>query len=69
MALGDQQIGPSIVVVIEEANTPAAVQQRHARQAGKIRVVGKRGVAAVAIQGILLVGQVRNDEPRPPIVR
>src|SRR5882724_12247209 len=41
VALSDEQVLPSVVVVVEKANTPAGVEQSHPTDAAHVSVVGK----------------------------
>ena len=68
VALRDQQVFEAVVVVVEKMNAPSGMQKRHARKARDIRVIGERAVAVVAIQRVLLVCEIRDDQVRQTIV-
>src|SRR5207249_8309283 len=68
VALGDQEILPTVIVVVEEAYAPSGVGHGDASDAGREAVVGESRVAVVLVEGVALVGKVRNDQIRPAVI-
>src|SRR5262249_14082808 len=64
----DDQIFAAIVVVVKKADAPAGAQQSHLRDAGAVSVVVEGAIAVVAIERILLHGEVRDDQVRKTVV-
>ena len=56
VALGDQEILPTVIVVVEEANAPSGVGHGDASDTGREAVVGESRVAVVLVEGVALVG-------------
>ena len=62
MSIGDKQIDPAVVIVIEKLRTPAHVRQTRRRDLSRVRKIGKRIRAVVTVQRVVLVGEVGNEE-------
>ena len=62
VALGNEQIFQAVVVVVHELDAPAGVRTRDHAQSGTARFVGEGAASGVAIEGIFLLGEVRNNK-------
>jgi len=68
MALGDEEILPAIIIIVEKADAPAGMLHSGARQAGTEAGIRKRGVAIVLVESVVLVGQIGDQQVRPAVV-
>lgn len=68
MALRDQEILPAIIVVVKEAVAPAGVGHADAANPGDLTGIREGAIAVVLIQGVALVGEIRDDDVRPAII-
>src|SRR5207249_8225895 len=68
VALGDEEIFPAIVVIVEETDAPPRVGHGEAGDTGSEAGVSKSGVAIVLVEGVALVGEIRDDQIGPAIV-
>src|SRR6202022_476937 len=68
VALGNDEIFPAVIVIIEEASAPAGVKHGDAAQTRTEAGVGETSVATVLVQGVALVSQVGDKEVGPAII-
>src|SRR3984957_7222891 len=68
IGLRDKQIFSAVVIVVEEADAPARVQQGNRAQPRGERGVIKSAVARVGVEGVLLIGQVSDNDVGPAVV-
>ena len=61
MSLRDQEIFPSVVVVIDESQAPARMQEGHCAQPGSIRHIVERAIPVVSKEGILLKSEIADN--------
>ncbi len=66
--LDNQQILPSIVVVVEKTHTPAGMQQRNRVQSRDGRGVIERAVFQIGVERVSLVREIGDDDVRPAVV-
>ena len=57
VAVDDEEVEPAIVVVVEEGGTPAEERDGGFGDAGLVADVGEVGVAVVAVEGFVVVGE------------
>ncbi len=62
MRLGDEQILPAVVVVIEKAGAPARESERRTAHAGLVGHIAKCAVAVVAKQHVAFVGEIGDHD-------
>src|ERR1700737_2559014 len=62
VALGNDEIFPAVIVIVEEASAPARVKHGDAAEAGAEACVDEACVATVLVQGVALVSQVGDEE-------
>src|SRR4051812_37686459 len=68
MTLGDDQVLPAVVVVVEETSTPTGVQHADVSQIGVVCRVCKCGVTSVLKNGIHLIGEIIDENVRLSII-
>src|SRR5688572_7492437 len=68
MTIGNKQIHPAVVVVVEKLRPPANVWQARGRDLRSIRKIRKRILAVVMIERVVLVCEVRNEQVEFSIV-
>src|SRR4029077_2732075 len=68
MALRDQEIFPAVIVVIKETIAPAGVRHGDTANTGKQSGIREGGIAVALIQGVALVGKIRDDHIGPAII-
>src|SRR5215469_10099737 len=68
MALSDEEILPSVVIVVEEADSPTRVGQGHLANARGHTGISKRAVTIVLVKSVALIGQIGDNDVRPAIV-
>ena len=68
VALDDEEIFAAVVVVVEEVDAPAGVEEGDASDAADVAVVGEAAVAVVFVEGIFLVGEVGDDHVGEAVV-
>ena len=66
MALRDEQILAAIIVVVKKSHSPTRVQAGSCPDATHVAVVGKAGISAVVVEGVLLVGKIGDDKIGQP---
>ena len=62
MAVGNDQIQPTIVVKIDKAGAPTKKRKRNLAEAGQKSYIGKISIAIVVIEHVRVVGKVCNVE-------
>src|SRR2546421_11096861 len=62
MTVDYQEIGPAIVVIIEKPGAPANVRQAYRRHFSRVGNIGKRTLAVVVIESIVIIVEVRNEQ-------
>src|SRR5580692_466965 len=68
MALSDEEILPSIVIVVEEAYTPSRVSHGHLANARGIAGIAEGAVSVVLVERVALIRQVGDYNVRPAVV-
>src|SRR5438105_14204540 len=68
VALGDEEIFPAIVVIVEETGAPPRVGHGEAGDTGSEAGVSKSAVAIGVVEGVALVGEIRHDQSGPASV-
>src|SRR5271165_1949280 len=68
VSLGDEEILPTIVVVIQESHAPTGMLHAHEAESGGIAVVVESAVAIVSIERVNLAGQVGDDQVGQSVV-
>src|SRR5579859_4319605 len=68
MALRNEQILPSVVVIVKKSKTPARMQKRHRPEAIDVGCVVEDSAPAVVVSGVPLVGKIGNYDIRPTII-
>src|SRR2546429_5801791 len=61
---GDE-IDPAVIIQIDERRAPLDERQRRQRHPGSIRNVREIPIAVVAIQRVILIGEIRGVQRRP----
>src|SRR5271165_7132133 len=68
VALSDEKIFPSVVIVVKEMDTPARVNHCHLPYSGCIAGIGEGAVSVVLVESVALICQVGHYDVRPSIV-
>ena len=68
MSLRNEEILPSIVVIVDESKAPSRVELRRGADAGQRRDVVESPITVVLVEGIPLVGQVCHYNIRPAVI-
>ncbi len=68
MRLGNEQVLPAVIVVIEEPHSPSGVELRNCAQSGAIRRIVKSSIPQIREQRVSLIGEICNDEVGPSII-
>ena len=61
VAVGDEQIDPAVVVVIEELSSPADIRKAYRGHSGIVRNIGKRIGTNVTVKHIVFIVEVGNE--------
>lgn len=68
MAIDFEEVLPSVVVVVEEGGAPAEEGDGHFSDVGVVAYVGKVGVAIVAVEGLVVVGECGVEDVEEAVV-
>src|SRR5688500_2708714 len=64
MAIDDKQVEPRIVVEINEARSPSDIRPRNLSNLGRHRDVAEIVVAIIAVESIVFVNEICNEDPK-----
>src|SRR5260370_22555635 len=62
MPIGEKNVEESIIVIVQKTRTPTEKWNCHVRHAGSEAYIGKAGVSVVAVQRVVVVGEIRDAE-------
>src|SRR5207302_1146123 len=68
VAVGNEQIDPAIVVVIEELSSPAHVRKTYLGHCGLVGNIRERVLSDVAVKDIVFIVEVGNENVEPSVV-
>src|SRR6266404_4958947 len=68
MAVGNEQIDPAVVVVIEKLGSPADIRKADRRHSGIVGNVRERIAANVAVKHIVFIVEVSDEYVEPSVV-
>src|ERR1700722_4144423 len=68
VALGNQEVLPAVIVVVEKNGNPAGVRHADLSQTGGEAGIVEGAIAIVLIQSIALIGKVGDEKVRPAVV-
>src|SRR5439155_10496746 len=60
VAVGDKQVGKSVIVEVEKSGAPAKKWNRRIHQPGSIRYIRDNAIAFVAKQHVVIVAKIRD---------
>src|SRR5579883_1231472 len=65
MAVGHEDVLPSVVIVVEEETREAQCEQAIAAHLGTGRLIHEQALPFIVVEGHHLIGEVANDDARP----
>src|ERR1700733_7653414 len=68
VAIDEEQVFPSVVVIVDELGGPTEKRDGRLRYPGGIAVVGVVGIAVVAVEHVVVVGKGGVEETQPAVV-
>src|SRR6188474_2749808 len=68
MTVSNEEIDPSIIVVIKEPCAPANVRQAHGGDLGGIRKVRERVLSVVMVERVVFVGKISDEQIKLAVV-
>src|ERR1700674_5533161 len=68
VAVGNEQIDPTVVVVIEKLSSPAYIRKAYRGHSGIVGNIGERIASNVAVKDIVFIVEVGNEYIEPAVV-